>query len=69
VHVGLTSVEREINDTNKLWKTGEDGKPLKVEVAPDGSEAVVGEYNLDDPAMLPPPDPTTRVVARTGVDE
>jgi hypothetical protein len=69
VHVGLTSVEREINDTNKLWKTGEDGKPLKVEVAPDGSQAVVGEYSLDDPAMLPPPDPTTRVVARTGVDE
>ncbi|MFF0339266.1 ATP/GTP-binding protein [Kribbella sp. NPDC004875] len=69
VHVGLTTVEREINDTNKLWRTGEDGKPLKVEVAPDGTEAVVGEYNLDDPALLPPPDPTTRVAARTGVDE
>jgi hypothetical protein len=69
VHVGLTTVEREINDTNKLWRTGEDGKPLKVEVAPDGTEAVVGEYSLDDPATLPPPDPTTRVVARTGVEE
>jgi hypothetical protein len=69
VHVGLTSVEREINDTNKLWKTGADGRPLKVEVAADGSEEVVEEYTLDDPTMLPPPDPTTRVVARTGVDE
>ncbi|MGZ0149950.1 ATP/GTP-binding protein [Kribbella sp. WER1] len=69
VHVGLTSVEREINDTNKLWTTGENGQPQVVEVAPDGSEAVVGEYNLDDPAMLPPPDPNTRVSARTGVDE
>ncbi|MEU4605244.1 ATP/GTP-binding protein [Kribbella sp. NPDC023972] len=69
VHVGLTSVEREINDTNKLWKTGADGTPQKVEVAADGSEAVVEEYSLDDPTMLPPPDPTTRVVARTGVDE
>jgi hypothetical protein len=69
VHVGLTSVEREINDTNKLWKTGADGKPMKIEVAPDGTEEVVGEYSLDDPSMLPPPDPTTRVVARTGVDE
>jgi len=69
VHVGLTSVEREINDTNKLWKTGADGRPLKVEVAPDGTEEVVGQYSLDDPALLPPPDPTTRVVARTGVEE
>ncbi|GAA1590834.1 MULTISPECIES: ATP/GTP-binding protein [Kribbella] len=69
VHVGLTSVEREINDTNKLWTTGENGKPQMVEIAPDGTEAVVGEYSLDDPALLPPPDPTTRVTARTGVDE
>ncbi|MDX3006845.1 LAGLIDADG family homing endonuclease [Kribbella solani] len=69
VHVGLTSVEREINDTNKLWTTGDDGKPLKVEVAPDGTEEVVGQYSLDDPALLPPPDPTTRLAARTGVDE
>ncbi|MFB6723535.1 ATP/GTP-binding protein [Kribbella sp. NPDC056345] len=67
VHVGLTSVEREINDTNKLWKTGADGRPLKVEVAPDGTEAVVEEYSFDDPAMLPPPDPTTRVVVRPEV--
>jgi hypothetical protein len=69
VHVGLTSVEREINDTNKLWTTGNDGKPQKVEVAPDGTQEVVGEYSLDDPMLLPPPDPTTRVVAPTGVDE
>ncbi|MEU4196559.1 ATP/GTP-binding protein [Kribbella sp. NPDC026611] len=69
VHVGLTSVEREINDTNKLWKTAADGNPVKVEVAEDGTEEIVGEYSLEDPAMLPPPDPTTRVVARTGVDE
>jgi hypothetical protein len=71
VHVGLTSVEREINDTNKLWKTGVDGRPLKVEIADDGTEEVVEEYTFDDPTMtaLPPPDPTTRVVARTGVDE
>jgi len=61
VHVGLTSVEREINDTNKLWTTGNDGKPQKVEVAPDGTQEVVGEYSLDDPMLLPPPDPTTRV--------
>lgn len=67
VHVGLTSVEREINDTNKLWKTGADGRPLKVEVAPDGTEEVVEEYSFDDPAMLPPPDPTTRVDARPEV--
>lgn len=69
VHVGLTSVEREINDTNKLWKTGADGTPLKVEIAEDGSEEVVEEYSFADPTMLPPPDPTTRVVAKTGVDE
>ncbi|WP_239063160.1 LAGLIDADG family homing endonuclease [Streptomyces sp. SID13031] len=71
VHVGLTSVEREINDTNKLWKTGADGRPLKVEIADDGTEEVVEEYTFDDPAMtaLPPPDPTTRVVAKTGVDD
>lgn len=78
VHVGLTSVEREINDTNKLWKTGEDGRPLKVELLEDGTEEVVEEYSFDDPtslpppdpaSLLPPPDPTTRVVARTGVDE
>jgi len=67
VHVGLTSVEREINDTNKLWRTGTDGRPLKVEVAPDGTEEVVEEYTFDDPALLPPPDPTTRVVARPEV--
>ncbi|WP_427887421.1 ATP/GTP-binding protein [Kribbella sp. GL6] len=69
VHVGLTSVEREINDTNKLWTTGESGVPQVVEVAPDGTQEVVGEYRMDDPSMLPPPDPTTRVTARTGVDE
>ncbi|WP_020390890.1 LAGLIDADG family homing endonuclease [Kribbella catacumbae] len=69
VHVGLTSVEREINDTNKLWKTGADGTPLKVEIAEDGTEEVVEEYSFADPTMLPPPDPTTRVVAKTGVDE
>jgi hypothetical protein len=68
VHVALTSVEREINDTNKLWKTGADGRPLKVEIADDGTEAVVEEYTFDDPTMLPPPDPSTRVVTRTGVE-
>lgn len=61
VHVALTSVEREINDTNKLWKTGADGRPLKVEIADDGTEEVVAEYTFDDPAMLPPPDPSTRL--------
>jgi hypothetical protein len=42
-----------------------------VEIADDGTEEVVEEYTFDDPTMtaLPPPDPTTRVVARTGVDE
>jgi hypothetical protein len=69
VPVQAAAVEREINDTNKLWRTGADGRPLKVEVAADGSEAVLEEYSLDDPALLPPPDPSTRVVARTGVDE
>jgi hypothetical protein len=59
VHVGLTSVEREINDTNKLWKTGADGRPLKVELLDDGTEEVVEEYTFDDPTMLPPPDPAT----------
>jgi hypothetical protein len=61
VHVGLTSVEREINDTNKLWKTGTDGQPLKVEVTEDGQEEVVAQYSLEDPSMLPPPDPSTRI--------
>ena len=61
MHVGLTSVEREINDTNKLWKTGTDGQPLKVEVTDDGQEEVVAQYSLDDPSMLPPPDPSTRI--------
>ncbi len=69
VHVGLTSVEREINDTNKLWKTGEDGRPLKVEITEDGTEEVVAEYGFDGPAALPPPDPATRVAARTGVED
>jgi hypothetical protein len=69
VHVGLTSVEREINDTNKLWKTGADGRPLKVEVAADGTEEVVAEFTFDDPTLLPPPDPATRVVAKSGADE
>jgi hypothetical protein len=59
VHVALTSVEREINDTNKLWKTGADGRPLKVELLEDGTEEVVEEYTFDDPTMLPPPDPAT----------
>ena len=74
VHVGLTSVERDVNDTNKLWRTGADGRPLKVEVAADGTEEVVDEYVLDhepvspagsgwDATSLPPPDPSTRVVA------
>jgi hypothetical protein len=79
VHVSLTSVEREINDTNKLWKTGVDGRPLKVEIAEDGTEEVVAEYTFDDPTMLPPPDPTTRLApppdpttrieAKAGVEE
>ena len=70
VHVGLTSVEREINDTNKLWKTGADGTPLKVEVGADGTEAGRrGVQPATTRRMLPPPDPTTRLVARTGVDE
>lgn len=69
VHVGLTEVEREINDTNKLWKTGTDGRPLKVELKEDGTEEVVAEYSFDDPTALPPPDPTTRVAAKIGVDE
>lgn len=55
VHVGLTEVEREINDTNKLWKTGTDGRPLKVELKDDGTEEVVAEYSFDDPTALPPP--------------
>jgi hypothetical protein len=59
VHVDLTTVEREINDTNKLWKTGAEGQPVKVVVADDGTEEVVGAASLDDPSMLPPPDPTT----------
>lgn len=60
VHVDLTSVEREINDTNKLWKTGSEGQPVQVAVAPDGSEEVINELTLDDPSLLPPPDPSTR---------
>jgi hypothetical protein len=60
VHVDLTSVEREINDTNKLWKTGSEGQPVQVAVAPDGSEEVITELSLEDPALLPPPDPSTR---------
>ena len=59
VHVDLTSVEREINDTNKLWKTGSEGQPVKVVVADDGTEQIVAEASLDDPMMLPPPDPST----------
>jgi hypothetical protein len=60
VHVDLTSVERDINDTNKLWKTGSEGQPVQVALAPDGSEEVINELTLDDPALLPPPDPSTR---------
>ncbi|HEY3004599.1 MAG TPA: hypothetical protein VGJ44_19790, partial [Kribbellaceae bacterium] len=59
VHVDLTSVEREINDTNKLWKTGAEGQPVKVVVAEDGTEEVVASASLDDPTMMPPPDPAT----------
>ncbi len=59
VHVDLTSVEREINDTNKLWTTGAQGLPVKVVVAEDGTEQVVGEASLDDPMSMPPPDLST----------
>jgi hypothetical protein len=106
VHVGLTSVEREVNDTNKLWRTGADGRPLKLEIADDGSEEIVEEYTFDaratplpdtsatlpsdalatlpsdtsppsdalaplpeDLATMPPPDPSTRVAARTGAED
>jgi hypothetical protein len=75
VHVGLTSVEREVNDTNKLWRTGADGRPLKLEIADDGSEEIVEEYTFDAPAtplpdpLAPPPDPSTRVAARTGAED
>ena len=60
VHVDLTSAERDVNDTNKLWRTGPAGQPVQVEIRPDGNEEIINEISLDDPAMLPPPDPSTR---------
>jgi hypothetical protein len=48
VHVGLTSVEHQINDTNKLWKPRSHDQPPKPTSA-------------DDWALFPPPDPATRV--------